>query len=280
MPVRFLLAAALFGVPYASAQPVRFPSSNNCAMCHGRLSPPENAAWKEGPSIAPYALWRDSMMAKAATDPYFLARVRYESQRAGTAVDAKCLGCHAPAGSTEESVTCSVCHQISDRNLGARASFSGNFALSGENRAFGPHLKPFTMPMEHHTGLTPTHASHILSAALCATCHTVITHPQGTPEGTEFVEQAPYFEWISSAWAEEGVACQSCHVERLATAAGEDAASYIAHRPPGGPFPPTKPRTPFGLHLFVGANYQVPPLLGAEVTARRAAANLTRALSL
>jgi len=71
----------------------------------------------------------------------------------------------------------------------------------------------------------------------------------------EFVEQAPFLEWQASEWPENGISCQSCHVPQI-----EDL-EYIAHRPPGGPFPPTRPRAPFGRHVFTGANAQMLAIL-------------------
>ena len=111
------------------------------------------------------------------------------------------------------------------------------------------------MPMLHHTGYTATQGKQILEAALCGSCHTVIT-PTLAADGRatgEFIEQAPYLEWLASDDPAAGLTCQSCHVPVLNTA-GKPARQYIAHMPPGGPVPPTRPRSPFGLHFFAGAN--------------------------
>ncbi|MDX2151305.1 MAG: hypothetical protein SFV54_11270 [Bryobacteraceae bacterium] len=246
LPLLILLA-----VPVLAA---RAQSADICSLCHSRLSYRQT-------EVAPHALWKGSIMAKAAQDPYFLARVRYESNTAGLALDSKCLRCHAPAEPGGAGVNCSACHLLDT-----------DFKVSARRQAFGPHERPFEMPMLHHTGLTPTHSPHILDSALCATCHTVVTHPLGTPEGTEFLEQAPYLEWLASGYSKEQRTCQSCHLPHL------DGASYIAHRPPGGPFPPTRPRMPFGRHLFAGANYQVAPLAGADPG--RALEQLQRSMTL
>lgn len=264
----------------ASAQPA-FPSATDCALCHSRIPPPAQSAWRDGPSIAPFALWRGSMMAHAAADPYWSRKVAAEVTEAGAGIEDKCLRCHAPARQyptrgtsspmrmsqvtdSDEGVTCSVCHQIAPTGLGTRASFTGEFAINTAAEAFGPHRDPFTMPMRHHTDLTPTYGKHVLEAAFCGSCHTVITHPVGADRNQEFLEQTPFLEWLSADASREDRPCQSCHVPNLRDSHGRELPQFIAHRPPGGAFPPTSPRTPFGMHLFLGGNFQIPRLLATQ----------------
>lgn len=292
-----LVFASLLGFTCFGELPPSFPDSRTCALCHSRLPPPSGATWNEGPSIAPVVLWRGSMMANSAADPFWRAQVRYESRQAGTFAEHECIRCHAPAQSvaasfgsrplkldevdrSSEGVTCSVCHQISRTGLGERSSFTGGFVISQDGSAFGPHRNPFAMPMRHHTDLTPRYSEHILEAAVCGTCHTLFTHPTGVPEGTEFLEQGTFLEWLASSAAQEGRTCQSCHMPVLRNTRGDLQSTYIAHRPPGGPFPPTAARAPFGLHLLIGGNYQISRVLGASETSERAIANLQRSLSL
>ncbi|MGC4051154.1 MAG: multiheme c-type cytochrome [Paludibaculum sp.] len=251
-------------------------------------------SWQESADwVGPSYLWKDSMMAHAAQDPYWRAKVAYETSLApaeSTEIEDKCLRCHAPAdeypkrvrgeqlrltGLTEsgrEGVTCTVCHQIERTGLGRAESFTGSFQLGTKDRVYGPFADPFVMPMLHHTGYTATEAVHVQEAAFCGTCHTVITHPRG---GTgEFVEQAPFLEWLASEYPQRGTTCQNCHMPAL------EAAQYIAHRPPGGAFPPTSPRAPFAQHLFAGGNALVPGLLGNREMESRARQQLSRALKL
>jgi hypothetical protein len=111
--------------------------------------------------------------------------------------------------------------------------------------------------MRMHTGYEPLFGLHVMDSAFCATCHTVITptmDARGEITG-EFVEQAPFLEWQASEWPGSGISCQSCHVPQTRDP------EYIAHRPPGGPFPPTRPRAPFGRHVFTGANAQMLAML-------------------
>ena len=169
-------------------------------------------------------------------------------------------------------VTCTVCHQIAPEGFGLRESFTGNFTINAAREIYGPHEAPFSMPMLHHTGYQATAGPHVQESALCATCHTVITPSLDAAGKTtgEFVEQAPFLEWLSSGYAKSGITCQSCHMPLLRDAEGREAVQYIAHRPPGGFFPPTRPRSPFALHLFAGGNAWMPGVLGESEAADRA----------
>lgn len=288
-PLLFLLAA----MSLATQEPARFLPAQACALCHTRI-PNAGGSWRdESGWVGPSHLWKNSMMAYAAQDPYWRAKVAFETALAPSesrSIEDKCLRCHAPAdqytkratgeklaltGLTDlgrEGVSCTICHQIEARGLGLAGSFTGSFTLGTNDRIYGPFADPFTMPMLHHTGFTATEAGHIRQAALCGTCHTVITHPRGG-EG-EFVEQAPFLEWLASEYPQKGTTCQSCHMPAL------DSAQYIAHRPPGGAFPPTSPRSPFARHHFAGGNALVPAVLERSEMESRARQQLGRALKL
>jgi hypothetical protein len=147
------------------------------------------------------------------------------------------------------------------------------------------------MPMLHHTGFEPREARHILESALCGTCHTVISHPpSGSDQQTvQLVEQGTFLEWLASRYPRDGRSCQQCHMPSLQDGEGRPVAQYIAHRPPGGPFPPTRPRIPFGQHKFAGGNVILPVLMARgnlqeesalKGAAERARRQLERALQL
>ncbi|MCX6620888.1 MAG: multiheme c-type cytochrome, partial [Acidobacteria bacterium] len=281
---RVVLRWAIVFCAFAASAAPRFEPASLCSLCHSTLPQPGN----EKVNVAPYSLWLGSMKANSARDPYWKAKVRQEvagNPTAAAFIEDKCLRCHAPAQQYpyrsagkglrlsalnqqgEDGVNCTVCHQITAAGLGRKSSFTAGFEIGAEDRIFGPHDDPFQMPMLHHTGYQPTKAAHFLEAGLCATCHTVITPTLDSSGKTagEFLEQAPYLEWLASSLAAEGRSCQSCHMPLLSTA------SYIAHRPPGGPFPPTSPRTPYGRHFFAGGNVQGPAML-AEIVPGRAEA--------
>ncbi len=244
--------------------------------------------------VAPYDLWQASMMANSARDPFWRAVLSAEvvatsSQKA--LIEEKCTRCHAPmAAPAPESppgevltylkqsdrraylgldgVSCTVCHQITDKGLGSDESFTGHFEINQDSKIFGPHANPFTMPMQRHVGYTPTHSSHILKSGLCATCHTVNTtsvDAAGTPSaGTssagEFHEQSPYLEWRNSVFNDEvknpaprAKSCQACHMPTN-DVDGNPIVTNLAHNPGGRDFPFLQPRAPFGRHTFPSAN--------------------------
>jgi len=283
----------LFSATLAAQDQARFLPAQNCALCHTRIPKPGGSWQDQAGWIGPSHLWKDSMMAHAALDPYWRAKVAFETALAPAekaAIEDKCLRCHAPTDQYpkrsghghlamsevtdlgREGVTCTVCHQIEAAGLGQALSFTGSFTLGTKDHIYGPFPEPFTMPMLHHTGFTATEAAHVRESALCGTCHTVITHPRGGRG--EFIEQAPFLEWLASGYPQKGATCQSCHMPAL------DRPQYVAHRPPGGAFPPTSPRTPFGQHLFAGGNALIPTVLGNAEMESRARQQLGRALRL
>lgn len=299
------LVLLILGGPLATrgGEPARFLTAGQCALCHTRIRAPEHSAASEEFWIGPAALWQGTMMSLAAKDPYWRAKTAFETAahpRLREAIEDKCTRCHAPAQQYplrsegrrlavsalddlgRDGVTCTVCHRIGSDPLGSVESFTGGFAVSDEWVVFGPHSRPFTMPMVMHTGYTPAEGRHVLEAALCGSCHTVITQPGGSAAAPAFAEQAPFLEWLASSFRSSGRTCQSCHMPVLSEG-GAPVRQYIAHRPPGGPFPPTAPRAPFGLHLFAGGNTVIPALLagGPEPpAARRARQMLSQAMQL
>ena len=124
--------------------------------CHNGLRTPA------GEDVSIGASWRASMMANSSRDPYWQAAVRREvidHPAASDAIQDECATCHMPMSRTRGSsrqekragifehlpahakvdrrdrlahdgVACSLCHQITDRNLGTPASFTGGFVVS------------------------------------------------------------------------------------------------------------------------------------------------------
>lgn len=237
-------------------------------------------------------------MAHSARDPYWKAKVRFEAANtpaAAETIEDTCLRCHAPQQqyrtrgsgrrlrlddlneSGREGVGCTVCHQIDGTGLGTKDSFTGGFQISGGGQIFGPHAEPFTTPMTMSTGYRPVQGMQVTEAALCGSCHTVITpvlDAAGRSSG-EFIEQGTYLEWLRSAQAKEGQTCQACHVAVLKDSRGDPLGQYIAHTPGGGRFGPVRPRTPFGLHFFQGGNLQLLGMLKELFPEETAALDLT-----
>lgn len=251
----------------------RFADAAKCAQCHtAGTSALRDVA---GRDVSPVSLWRPSMMALAARDPFYLAvfaeeLARDPDQRA--MIERTCVRCHAPAGSEEsdralgfdalvsgtepaavlgrEGVTCTLCHQIAARGLGEERSFTGGFDVDFGRMMFGPHANPVTDPMRMFVNFTPALGAHVARSELCGTCHTVIVG--------SIVEQATYLEWRSSSVAQTKP-CQACHVP-TDDSDGVRIATPIAKYPTN-----LSLRTPVGRHRFVGANaYMLRLIAGAE----------------
>ena len=232
------------GPPPASIGEV-FQPSNQCMTCHNGVSTPS------GEDVSFGTLWRPSMMAHSARDPYWHAGVRREvtdHPRAQAAIENECSRCHMPMAHVlthamgrqqsvfanlaapgtgaaadplaVEGVSCSLCHQIKDEALGSKSSFTGGFVIDLATplefrQVFGPYEvdRGRTAVMRSATGLLPTEATHIQRSEVCATCHTLYTHSLNA-EGeaiAEFPEQMPYQEWLHSEFRETQ-SCQSCHM--------------------------------------------------------------------
>lgn len=269
----------------------RVATAHTCDSCHANADAATAMRDEDGRAIAPHDLWRGTMMANAARDPFWHAMVEAEvlaTPAAAAAIEAKCTRCHAPllaaeleltnagaanmamlresdsdhAGLGLDGVSCTLCHQIEDQGLGQVESFTGGWAVAGEGRIYGPHAAPFEMPMLHHVQMRPTEGQQILESATCATCHTLTTHAlehDGTPTGASLAEQTPYLEWRNSAFSTEtnpgpaAASCQDCHVPTRSID-GEPISTRIARRPMGDDFPPIGNRERYGRHVFVGGN--------------------------
>jgi hypothetical protein len=156
-----------------------------------------------------------------------------------------------------EGISCTVCHQIDDGNLGSEDSFSGGFeiAKAGESN-FKKTYGKFDVAPGHANrmatdanGHQPEQGLHISESTLCASCHTLYTpsiHPDtGLPTGTNFLEQAVYLEWQNSVY--NGVTqCQGCHMPEP-EAAYKTAITLIPGAAPGD-------RTPYRQHTLAGGN--------------------------
>jgi hypothetical protein len=225
-----------------------FETSDRCLSCHNGLRTPA------GEDVSIGASWRASMMANSSRDPYWQAGVRREvldHPSAASAIQDECATCHMPMSRTEarfngadgavfdhlpvstggdradrlahDGVACAICHQISDRNLGTPASFTGGYVIapspsktSAARPMFGPFKieKGMTTIMRSATGFEPTEALHVRQSELCGTCHTLVTKARG-PGGDvigELPEQMPFLEWKYSAYVAEQRSCQSCHM--------------------------------------------------------------------
>lgn len=280
-----------------------FAGSGLCVMCHEGLT---DAA---GADVSITTHWRSTMMANAAKDPAWQAKVASEVARHPAlkeVIEKKCATCHTPMAETQaevmgtsvalfgdgfldsahplheasqEGVSYSLCHQILSDNLEAAESFSGGYEIDASTEPpdriiYGPYENPFGRPMQMHTGYLPAFGEHTNSAALCATCHNVFT-PYVDANGQiagEFPEQTPFTEWQYSTFSHSGMTCQACHMP-------EAKGGVVISLMPGR----LSPREPFFQHQFVGGNKFMVTLLrdhagelGVTATASQMDATIAR----
>ena len=175
--------------PPAPVSTDRFLDAESCAQCHLASDTVSALHDATGANVSPVLLWRSSLMAFAARDPYYLSVFAEELARAPTqraTIEPLCTRCHAPAGSEERDqlgqhlgfddlvagddassrlarggVTCTACHQIDPANLGGESSFSGGFVINYDRKIYGPYVDPTTSPMHLIVNYTPTYDNHI-----------------------------------------------------------------------------------------------------------------------
>ncbi len=276
----------------------RVASATVCAECHSNSVDADAMRDAAGARIAPFDLWQGTMMANAARDPLWRAMVSAEvaaTPAAAEAIEATCMRCHAPMGVIEagdgdgrpaiamlsadsaegelarDGVSCTACHGITPEGLGSAASFTGGYVIDDDRRLYGPYADPHGMPMQRFAGFEPVQSDHVRDAELCGSCHTLITDsltPAGQPTGHRLVEQATYLEWRNSRFAPDGVECAVCHMPGTEPD-GRPVSTQIARNPGGMDFPFAEPRSPFGRHIFVGANVLVPAILRDNADALR-----------
>lgn len=244
-----------------------FTGSGECMECHGKgHGANENAS---GMNVSPGKYWGGTMMANSARDPFWRAKVAHEVAefpQHQAAIEHTCTKCHAPQGHfravtdgdtafsiaemltdslSMDGVSCTACHSIEPEAGGP--FFSGDLHYDTNYTVYGPFPDPDTITMLNHINYLPVESDHMLSSELCANCHTLITepfHPQtGNPTGQIFYEQVMYQEWLNSDYPQQDMTCQSCHVPQI-----ED--SVVLAVEPNY----IEPRSPYGLHHFVGGN--------------------------
>lgn len=194
------------GLPVSQGE--LFSTSGNCAMCHTGMT---NDA---GEDVSMGNLWRSSMMANAARDPYWRASVQHEvsiNPELRDVIMDKCMTCHMPMGLKTthagggmgamfggggmddpenslhqfaiDGVSCTVCHQILEDGLGTEATFSGSFEIDtetemGQRIIYGPYDVEDSLNelMRSASGFNSQKAEHIAQASLCGSCHTLYTN--------------------------------------------------------------------------------------------------------
>ena len=247
-----------------------FSTAGACAACHTSLHD------DTGRDVSLDRAWRSTLLANSARDPFFLASVRAEVQsrpEARADLEATCAACHMPMayftavaqGQTVavldegflnpehnlhalamDGVSCALCHQIRETNLGLSPSYNGGYSIDtelprGDRVIFGPYSVDADQArtMAQVSGFTAAQGLHLAQSELCATCHTWYVGP--FEAGTEaFPVQVTYFEWFYSDYR-RSQSCQDCHMPEAQGGVRIAATS-------------TNPRSPFAEHSFPGAN--------------------------
>jgi hypothetical protein len=173
------------GFPLVEFSTNDFAGSGNCAQCHGKMKD------SSGQDVSIDSQWRSTMMANAAKDPYWQAKVASEVAQLPalkSAIEDACAVCHMPMAHTQaltdgktvsilgsgflnpanefnkaamDGNSCSLCHQIQAENLGKTESFEGKYKIDTStgppNRLeFGPFPNPLQGAMQATVGFTPT----------------------------------------------------------------------------------------------------------------------------
>ncbi len=260
-----------------------FSGSGICALCHSRLTD------EAGNDVSNDAHWRSTMMANAAKDPLWQAKISSEVDRnpqVKSIIEDKCSRCHmgmaryqAKADGTDvgvlapgfldpahylheaamDGVSCTLCHQVQPDGLGDEVSYTGNYVIDTftdpPNRLiFGPYDQVMQGPMQQSVGFLPTVEDgikpHLTDSAHCGSCHTLYT-PVLDAEG-EPVLDPDTGEY--AAFPEQTTYLEWKHstvVESCQDCHLPEAQGkvVISNRPPF-----LTAREPFGQHHYVGGN--------------------------
>ncbi len=179
-----------------------------------------------------------------------------------------------------DGISCTVCHRISAQGLGTPTSFTGNFNLDPPDKMNGPYKEVITLPMKNMLGMTPQEGYQIKDSKLCGSCHTIILpvyKANGDPvmlngEQKTFTEQATFYEWLNSAFADNGSkpqSCQDCHMPKVFVHDGVSSRlNYKIANIEDNTFPPVDHRAPDkDITLTSRNDYHRHTLLGINVFA-------------
>jgi hypothetical protein len=120
-----------------------------------------------------------------------------------------------------DSISCTLCHHISDKELGQPSTYTGQFNTTDPKTIIGPFTEPLPKPMNHALDMTPMHTEYVKDSKLCGSCHTIVLpvlNAKGVQVKEDF-EQTTYFEWQNSIFQNEqkpvsndAQTCQQCHM--------------------------------------------------------------------
>jgi hypothetical protein len=186
-----------------------------------------------------------------------------------------------------DGISCSVCHYISETNLGRESSFTGNFVTGPPGEVYGPYEDSTIIPkpMDNAIGVIPKFADYFVSgdpfsSHICGSCHNILLpvfSNDGQMLGASY-EQSTNFEWLNSQFGTSGEnfkSCADCHMP--AHYKGEELTFEIANIESDA-FAPTTDRLPdeeialterdyfarhslHGLNIFLNEMFQQFPVI-------------------
>ncbi|MFH1662798.1 MAG: hypothetical protein ABH934_02645 [Chloroflexota bacterium] len=181
------------GLPLVVFQSDDFSGSGNCAICHTNLTD------SAGNDVSIDSHWRSTMMANAARDPLWQAKVASEVARNPAlkeVIEDKCASCHMPMAYTQaeedglstlmfddgflnqdnilykvamDGNSCTLCHQIVDPVLG---EYHIDTSTDIPDRLiYGPYEDPEQIVMASMSRFKPVYGEQTTQSVLCGTCH-------------------------------------------------------------------------------------------------------------
>lgn len=234
-----------------------FDDPGMCRICHRDI----------------YNQWKGSMHSAAFVDPIFQALWKIGELETKGATRNLCAGCHTPIGTVGQEVTfdpsegvfkageiaskgvqCDFCHTIVESTWKDTPAFApGNASLlmdPGDVKR-GPYRDSDSPG--HDTAYSELHTT----AEFCGSCHQIF-HPV-----TNLPIERTYDEWKQSVYARAGIVCQDCHMMPLEKAI-EAARTLKKPVNPGKASPLGPMRDTVYTHEFVGGNFAVTAMLGAD----------------
>ncbi|ASJ72475.1 multiheme c-type cytochrome [Granulosicoccus antarcticus] len=266
-----------------------FSGSGQCSTCHDGLSD------EAGSDVSIARDWSSSMMANAARDPYWIARVAAEIDRhplLENTLQDSCTRCHAPMANESgrkdgaplalfedgmlnpssplfdhamEGVSCTLCHQVEDDGLlGTPEGVSGNFTVlsydnSFDRPAYGPYSDPSGVFMRTQVRFNPLLGPHIATSESCAACHDLRTSSQHSAADDSSSETLTFFpeQMVFSEWQNSAYGTEGENPQNCQSCHMPEVPGTLMLATEGGGVP----REGFSRHTFLGANTVMQSLL-------------------
>ncbi len=174
--------------------------TSTCKGCHDQIVAQHLASSHERSFTNPafQAQYQKDLLPKAATDPDLQAEAR------------ECIACHEPVTYAMKGpgflslreidpdmngVTCDICHSMTGYRDAKPQN--GNYIIEPSDRKLGPFKGEGDW---HHT-----YSELQTKSEICAVCHEAVNR-----HGLRI--KATFTEWQESAFAQQGVHCQDCHM--------------------------------------------------------------------